>query len=121
MLQNKLFNPANQMLQTVDLCMFDVMKFLHLPKILVNGNAQYKHTSEVPNWPNRKYGITYFRFSKNYLMLRNKLFKPANQMLQTVDLCMFDIMKFLHLSKIVGTGKEQYKHTSEVPNWPNTE
>ena len=54
-------------------------------------------------------------------MLQNKLFKPANQMLQTVDLCMFDIMKFLHLSKIVGTGKEQYKHTSEVPNWPNTE
>ena len=50
-------------------------------------------------------------------MLQNKLFKPANQMLQTVDLCMFDII----LSKIVGTGKEQYKHTSEVPNWPNTE
>ena len=52
-------------------------------------------------------------------MLQNKLFKPAKQMLQTVDLCMCDIMKFLHLSKIVGTGNEQYKHTSEVPNWPN--
>ena len=94
MLQNKLFKPANQMLQTVDLCMFDIMKFLHLSKIVGTGNEQYKHTSEVPNWPNRKYGITYGKFSKNYLMLQNKLFKPENQMLQTVDLCMFDIMNF---------------------------